>query len=61
MNVNNLLLNIEIGSEFLMVSSKLNQSFKAEGKKRVLETIFSTVLGWYMDIPCSDAFFTLWN
>ena len=30
---NNLLLNIEIDSEFLMLRSKLNKSFSVEGKK----------------------------
>ena len=35
MNDNNLFLNIEIVSGFLMLSSKLDQSFKVEGKKLV--------------------------
>ena len=33
MKDNNLLLNIEIDSEFLMLRSKLNKSFSVEGKK----------------------------
>ena len=41
----NLLLNIEIDSEFLMLSSKLSQSFEVHEKKRILETICSTVVG----------------
>ena len=40
----NLLFNIKIGSEFLMLRSKLNQSFSVEGKK-VVETICSAVKG----------------
>ena len=40
---NNVLLNIKIGSEFLMLRSKLNQPIRVEGKKRILQTICSTV------------------
>ena len=39
MKDNNLLLNSDIDSEFLILISKENQSFKVEGKKRVLKTI----------------------
>ena len=60
MNDNNLLLNIKIDSEFLRLSSKLNQSFKVQGI-RVLEAIFSTVVGMCMVIPCSDVLVTHWN
>ena len=45
MNDSNLFFNIEIDSEFLMLLSKLNPSWQKE--KRVLKTIFSTVVGWY--------------
>ena len=58
MKDNNLLLNIEIESEFLMLRPKSNQSFKVEGKKRVLETICSTVEGGYTVVPCSGVCFT---
>ena len=39
MKDNKLLLNSDIDSEFLILISKENQSFKVEGKKRVLKTI----------------------
>ena len=37
MNDNSLLLNIEIDSEFLTVSSSFYQSFRVEGKKEFLK------------------------
>ena len=37
MNDNSLLLNIEIDSEFLIVSSNLYQSFRVEGRKEFLK------------------------
>ena len=39
MKDNKLLLNSDIDSEFLILISKENQSFKVEEKKRVLKTI----------------------
>ena len=55
-----LLLKTKIDSEFLMLSSKLNQSFKVEGKK-ILETICSTMEDWYMTIFRSYSLITFWN
>ena len=49
---NNLLLNNEADSAFLMLRSKLKQSFRAEGKKEYLKQ--STVEGGYTVVPCSD-------
>ena len=46
-----LLLNIAIDSEFLIVASNWNQSLKAEGKKRVFETVSSTIECWYTLFP----------
>ena len=37
MNYHSLLVNIEIDSEFLIVSSNLYQSFRVEGKKELLK------------------------
>ena len=37
MKDNNLLLNNDIDSEFLVLISKENQSFKVEGKKKYLK------------------------
>ena len=37
MSDSNLLLKTKINSEFLILISKLNQSFKVEGKKRILK------------------------
>ena len=50
--ISNLLLNIKTDSEFLMLLSKLRQSFKVE-EKEILETICLTVVGWYMVVLCS--------
>ena len=61
MKDNNILLNIARDSEFLIEAFKLNQSFKVEGKKRIFETIFSTVVVWYVVIPSCDGLLTLWN
>ena len=59
MNDNNLLLNIARDSEFLIEAFKLNQSFKVEEKKRILETITSTAVVWYVVIPSCDGPLTL--
>ena len=61
MKDNNLLLNIARDSEFLIEAFKLNQSFKVEEKKRILETITSTAAVWYVVIPSCDGLLTLWN
>ena len=61
MKDNNLLLNIAIDSEFVVFSPNLNQSFKVEGKKRILETVCSTMVAWHMIIPCFNGLFTLGN
>ena len=61
MKDNSLLLNIARDSEFLIEAFKLNQSFKVEGKKRILETICSTVVVWYMVIPSCNGLLTRWN
>ena len=53
MNDNSLPLNIEIGSEFLTVSLNLYQSFRVEGKKRILEAVCKTVKSWHTVYPCS--------
>ena len=58
---NNLLLKIEIDSEFLILRYKLNQSFGVEGRKRVLVTIFSAVESEYTAVSCSGVCFTFWN
>ena len=47
MNDNSLLLNIEIDPELLIVSSNLYQSFRVEGKKRIVETVCTTVKSWH--------------
>ena len=61
MKDNSLLLNIARDSEFLIEAFKLNQSFKAEDKKRILEKICSTVVVWYMAVPSCHDLLTLWN
>ena len=53
MNDNSLPLNIEIGSEFLTVSLNLYQSFRVDGKKRILEAVCKTVKSWHNVYPCS--------
>ena len=58
---NNLLLNTEIDSEFLMLRSKSNLTIRVEGKKRELETICSTAEDGYTVVPCSGVCFTFWN
>ena len=55
---NNLPLNIEIDSEFLILRSKLNQSFRVEER---LETICSAVESGYTVVSCSGVCFTFWN
>ena len=58
MKNNNLLLNDKIDSEFLMLISNRNQSFKVEGKK---ESVRSAIVSHKIVISCSDGFFTFWN
>ena len=58
---NNLLLNIDIDSEFLMFTSKVKQSFRVDKKKRIIKTISSTAAGWYMVAPCSNSYYAFWN
>ena len=60
MKYNSLLLNIVRYSEFLIEAFKLNQSFIVE-KKRILETIFSTVVVWNVVIPSCNGLLTLSN
>ena len=60
MKYNSLLLNIVRYSEFLIEAFKLNQSFIV-GKKRILETIFSTVVVWNVVIPSCNGLLTLSN
>ena len=57
----NLFLKSEIDSEFLILSTKLNQSCKVEGKKRILEKMFSTMEDCYMTISCSYSLITFWD
>ena len=61
MKDNNLILNNEIDSEFLMLISNWNQSPKVEGKKIILETVRSTIVRQKIVISCSDGCFTFWN
>ena len=44
MNDSNLFLKTDIDSELHIFSSRLNQSLKAEGKKRIFEAFCSTVM-----------------
>ena len=60
MKDNNLILNTEIDSEFLVLISNRNHSFKVEGKKRIAETVWLTILSRKI-ISCSDGCFTFWN
>ena len=53
MNDSSLLLKTEIDSEFLMVTSNLNQLLKVEVKKEFLK-VFSTVECWYTVCPCPN-------
>ena len=53
----NQLLKTEVDSEFLILSSKLNQYFNVEGKK-ILETICSPMEDWYMTVSCSYNLFS---
>ena len=53
MNNTSLLLKIAIDSEFLMVTSNLNQSLKVERQKK-FETVCLTVECWYTVYPCPD-------
>ena len=61
MKDNNLILNNEIDSEFLMLISNWNQSHKVEGKKIILETVRSAIVRQKIVISCSDGCFTFWN
>ena len=61
MKDNSQFFNIARDSEFLIESFKLNQSFKVEGKKRIRETICSTVVIWYVFIPSCNGLLTPWN
>ena len=60
MNDNSLLLNIEIDSEFLIVSSNLYQSFREEGKK-ILQTVFTMVKSWHTVYSCFSSLLNFWN
>ena len=59
MKDNKLLLNSDIDSEFLILISKENQSFKVEGKKRVLKTIL--VLNLLSNLELSLSLFYIQN
>ena len=59
MKDNNLLLNNDIDSEFLVLISKENQSFKVEGKKKVLKTIL--VLNLLSNLELSVSLFYTQN
>ena len=61
MKDNSQFFNIARDSEFLIESFKLNQSFKVEGKKRIRETICSTMVIWYVVIPSCNGLLTPWN
>lgn len=52
MNVNGLWV-----SEFLMLSSKLKQAFKVEGKKKNWNYLYDSVAGCYMFASYSDGSF----
>ena len=58
---NRLLSNTEIDSEFLIVSSNLYQSFRVEGKKRIHETVCTTVKSWHTVYPCCSSLLNFWN
>ena len=59
MKGNNLLLNSDTDSKFLILISKQNQSFKVEGK-RVLKTISPTMKGGYIVVSSFDGCITFW-
>ena len=59
MKDNKLLLNSDIDSEFLILISKENQSFKVEEKKRVLKTIL--VLNLLSNLELSLSLFYIQN
>ena len=61
MKDNDLFLSSEIYSVFYMLISNWNQSFKVEGKKRIPETVLSTIVSHEIVISCSDGCFTFWN
>ena len=63
MTDNSQLLNILRDSEFLIDAFTLQQYFKVEGKKkkRIFQTICSTVVVWYVVIPSCNGLLTLWN
>ena len=61
MNDRSLLLNIDSGSEFLIVSSDLYESFRVEGKNRILETVCTTVKDWHKIYPCSSSLLNFWS
>ena len=56
-----LLLNIAINSEFLIATSNWNQSFNAEGKKRIFVTVSSTTECCYTVCPSPKGLMTFWN
>ena len=56
MNDDSLILNIEIESDFFIVSSNLYQSFRVEGKKRKPETVCTTLKSSHTVYPCSSSF-----
>ena len=57
---NNLLFNIEIDSEFLMLISRWNQSFRVNRKKEYMEQSV-TVVRCYVVITCADSSFLHWK
>ena len=57
---NNLLFNIEIDSEFLMLISRWNQSFRVNRKKEYMEQSV-TVVRCYIVITCADSSFLHWK
>ena len=61
MKDNYLLLNNEIDSEFLTLISNRNESFKVEERKRMLETVRSTIVSRKIVISFPDGCFAFWN
>ena len=61
MNDNNRFLNTSIDSEFLIVISKLNQSFNVDGKKEIFVAVCSTVKFRYMVSSCPNRLMTVWD
>ena len=56
-----LLLNTAIDSEFIIATSKWNQSLNAKGKKRIFVTVSSIIECWYTVHPSPKGFMTFWN